>query len=175
MYEFFKKKKKGGGGRLPCQISPWRWPQTLQTTWWAAQVLWWRWSLPGIRWQLLWPAESYHNQGDHRKVHLWKGSCQTSGTCLDAPLGTELREGGCTFTTVPDISIPALSYDVTHTWTNSCSSLLTSSRPPISSQVMLGTSTIVSLSADGLLWLRAHCKTALIGLALIQPSASCVY
>lgn len=42
------------------------------------------------------------------------------------------------------------------TCTNSCSSLLTSSRPPMSSQVMLGTSTTVSLSADGLLWLRAH-------------------
>lgn len=48
-----------------------------------------------------------------------------------------------------------------HTWTNSCSSLLTSSRPPISSQVMLGTSTTVSLSADGLLWLRAHCRTTM--------------
>lgn len=48
-----------------------------------------------------------------------------------------------------------------HTCTNSCSSLLTSSRPPMSSQVMLGTSTTVSLRADGLLWLRAHCRTGL--------------
>ena len=44
------------------------------------------------------------------------------------------------------------------TCTSSCSSLLTSSRPPMSSQLMLGTSTTVSLRAEGLLWLSAHCR-----------------
>lgn len=42
------------------------------------------------------------------------------------------------------------------TWTSSCSSLLTSSSPPMSSQLTWGTSATVSLRADGLLWLRAH-------------------
>ena len=77
---------------LPCQRSLWHWPQTLQTTWWAAQVLWWRWNLPGTHWRWLWPAESYHNQGDHRTAHPWMGSCQTWGTCLDVPLGTEFKK-----------------------------------------------------------------------------------
>lgn len=79
---------------LPCQRSLWHWPQTLQTTWWAAQVLWWRWNLPGTHLQWLWPAESYHNQGDRRTAHPWRGSCRTWGTCLGAPLGTEFLQKG---------------------------------------------------------------------------------
>ena len=45
---------------------------------------------------------------------------------------------------------------VSSTWTSSCSSLLTSSSPPMSSQLTWGTSAQVSLRADGLLWLSAH-------------------
>ena len=44
------------------------------------------------------------------------------------------------------------------TWTSSCSSLLTFSRPPMSSQVMFGVSTTVSRSADGLLFPIANFK-----------------
>lgn len=54
------------------------------------------------------------------------------------------------------------------TCTNSCSSLFTSSRPPMSSHVMLGTSTTVSLRADGLLWLRAHYRKKV----LLSPTAN---
>lgn len=45
---------------------------------------------------------------------------------------------------------------VSDTWTSSCSSLLTSSSPPMSSQLTWGTSATVSLRAEGLLWLSAH-------------------
>ena len=42
------------------------------------------------------------------------------------------------------------------TCTSSCSSLLTSSSPPISSQVTVGTSTTVSRSAEGFVWFIAN-------------------
>ena len=76
----------------PCQTRLWRWPLTLQTTWWASPVLWWRQSLLGTHWRL--PSlGGFSRSLEGRKTAPHETvSSQTLGTCQDTRRDTEERK-----------------------------------------------------------------------------------